>query len=78
MTSGPFEPTRTLLAQQSYPGATRLETLEEVRSVNPAEGRPYTIKRVECPTCEATGRVKDHHNTNCFWDCQECDEKLKL
>jgi ribosomal protein L37AE/L43A len=72
-----FEPTRTLLSQQRYPGSSRLIKHEKVRSVVPSDGRAYTIRRVECPECGATGEVDDYHGTNCFWDCRECGAALK-
>lgn len=74
----PFKPTRTALSQQSYLGARHFAESESVRTVNPPDGRAYTVKRAKCPECRTTGYVKDYHGTNCFWDCEECGTPLKL
>lgn len=72
-----FEPTRTLLAQQSYPGSIKINKLEKRGSVSPPGEAGFTVYFCECPECGATGKVKSYHGSNCFWDCEECGQALK-
>lgn len=75
--SGPFERTRTLLSQQTYPGSQGITHIRELGTDNPPDGNSYTTYLAECPECGERGKVKSYHGTNCFWDCRNCGAKLK-
>lgn len=73
-----FERVRTSLSQQSYPGSFRALQLTDGETVKPLDGRSYTKVKIRCPACGSEGWVKDYHGTNCFVDCRNCGQGLKL